>query len=130
MTDNTTLPSAIPMLRQVVEYADIEHDRKEYFAGLLTDGRFSQMSYQDAAELLEIMTKAQDKLEKSVLDTNDPDMINELTDMKKFVNETLYEAEMSALQAGAGEIDLANSDEAEKALNPQYLLDKFAGLVE
>lgn len=128
MTDQDTLPSAVGMLREVVDHSDLDHDRKNYFLGFLTETRFSEMTYDDAAELLKVMDKSLNKLEQEVLNTNDPDRINELTALKEFVNQSLYDAEMAALQSAAPGVDLLATEETSR--DPQSLLDMLAGLAE
>ena len=127
---NDNLTSVVPLLRQAIEYSDIESSKKDKLLTKLSDGRINTMTYDDAAELLDAMNNAQAKLDRSILDTNDPDLISELTDMKRYINEMLFEAEMSALQAGAGDVDLVSQSQGPTKYNPKYLLDKLAGLAE
>lgn len=127
---NDQLPSIIPFIRQLIEYANLPEDQQNRLLAKLSDGRIEALTYDEAAELLSAMDAAQNKVEKAILDTNDPDQISELTRMKKYLNELLFEAEKSALQNAAGNVDLESTDIQDRKYDPQYLLDRLAGLAE
>ena len=127
---NDQLPSIIPFIRQLVEYANLPEDQENRLLTKLSDGRIDTLTYDEGVELLSVMDVAQNKVETAILDTNDPDQISELTRMKKYLNELLFEAEKSALQNAAGDVDLESVDIQDHKYDPKYLLDRLAGIVE
>lgn len=121
--------SFIDAFRQLVQYAELDQARKEYFLNLLTDARYSSMTPEEAIELISIAEKTQDQLEQTIIDSNDPEMINGLTELKEFTYSLLNEAEEKGYRLVLGDqaVDTSNPDSQKSG---QWLLDKFAGLTQ
>lgn len=122
--------SFIDAFRQLVQYAELDQARKEYFLNLLTDARYGSMTPEDATELIGIAEKTQDQLEQKIIDSNDPEMINGLTELKEFTYSLLNEAEEKGYRLVLGDQPSSNTNQAVTQKSGQWLLDKFAGLAE
>ena len=117
--------SFIDAFRQLVQYAELDQAKKEYFLNLLTDARYSSMTPEDATELIGIVEKTQDQLEQKIIDSNDPEVINGLTELKSFTYTLLNEAEEKGYRLFLGGTVGESSGDNKTG---QWLLDKFAGI--
>lgn len=117
--------SFVDAFRQLVQYAELEQPRKEYFLNLLTDARYSSMTPEDTTELMVIAEKTQDQLEQKIIDSNDPELINGLTELKEFTYTLLNEAEEKGYRLFLGGTSTKEPDQDKSG---QWLLDKFAGI--
>lgn len=129
---NDNLPSIVSVLHQIVDSSEANDETKNRLLSKLTEGRFNTLTQDEAIEVLTIMDQIQAKIEKDILATNDPDQIQELTVMKTFIDEMLFDAEAQALQEIAGDqVNLGEEVQSSpKKYSPQYLLDRLAGLSE
>ena len=121
--------SFIEAFRQLVQFAQIDESRKQYFLSLLTESRYNSMTADDSAELIQIAETAQDQLEQKIIDSSDPEMIDALTDLKEFTYSLLNEAEEKGYRLVLGDQAVGVSNAA-KEQSAKWLLDKFAGLTE
>lgn len=121
--------SFIDAFRQLIQFAELDESRKEYFLALLTDARYGTMTVDEAAELMEIVAKTQDQIERRIIDSNDPEMINGLTQLKEFTYSLMNEAEEKGYRMVLGDKAMDTSDNDQQKPG-QWLLDKFAGLLD
>ena len=121
--------SFIEAFRQLVQFAQIDESRKQYFLSLLTESRYNSMTADDSAELIQIAETAQDQLEQKIIDSSDPEMIDALTDLKEFTYSLLNEAEEKGYRLVLGD-QVVGVSNAAKEQSAKWLLDKFAGLTE
>jgi len=129
--NNISKEALFEMMRQLVYYTDLSQDRKDYFMDLLVPEKYDQMTPEDAGELMTALPKAQEKLEKIIVDSKDPESIYALANLKSFTNDLMNEAEEKALQ---DVLDIAEggSDTMPANISPKdrgrWLLNKLAGL--
>lgn len=122
--------SFIDAFRQLVQFANIDQTRKEYFLNLLTEARYNTMTNEEAEELVNIAANTQEELEQKIIDSNDPEMINDLTELKEFTYSILNEAEEKGYRLILGDQASSNTNQAVTQKSGKWLLDKFAGLAE
>ena len=134
MDDQDKSPSReefLSNLRKLVTYTSLEDARKQYYYTLLTEARFDQMTEEESAELLTVLSEAQDKMEEMVFDNGDPEQIYALAEAKKFANDLLNEAEEKVLQQVLSLGGDTNTETTTQSKNKgSWLLDKLAGLAE
>lgn len=121
--------SYFEIIRQLVAYSSLTDDRKEYFYKLVTEARFDQMSEEEAEELMKVLPEAQEKLEKMVIESEDPEKIRNLAAIKDFTSEILNQSEEEILKQvldAAG--DKTEIDEVPAKSKGSWLLSKLAGL--
>lgn len=116
-------------LRDLVRYAPIDMEKKEKYIGLLTPARFGQIGVSESVELMEILRNSADKLEKEIINSNDPAQINDLVEMKQFLYDTFSEAELESVGDGASLETLDSGGLAEMIPgDASSLLDRYAGV--
>lgn len=119
------------LLREVIRHSSMPSDRLDYFSDLLTEENYINVKPEEAVELSKYLAEASNNLDSEVLDSRDPEMIYNLTDLKDFANELMNEAEENALNLvleGNDQTQTVQEQSSTKGGN--WLLDKFAGLIK
>lgn len=121
------------LLRDALSQSSAPPEKLSRFMDLLTEDNYSSVSSEDAAEISSYLEEASSNMEKEILDSGDIGKINNLTELKKFTNDLLNEAEKSALDFVINNSNSSSNDmqaSAPKQSNGLWLLDKFAGLID
>ena len=129
--NNLSKEGFLENLQELVFYTDLPQDRKDYFADILTPEKIDSITPDDAGELMMALPKAQQVLEKMVVDSKDPEKIYALAELKSFTTDLMDGSEEEVLQEVLA-ITGGGNDTMPANISPQdrgeWLLNKLAGV--
>lgn len=113
-------------LRLLVGRAEIEESDRERYLSLLTEARFATIELDDLSKIAQVIETEKAEIEREIAESADPDMINEMSDLVEALDKIDYDAAVQALKDGG----VSTDDAGLLKKSGQWLLDKFAGLVQ
>ncbi|MBU2543402.1 hypothetical protein KJ707_02475 [Patescibacteria group bacterium] len=111
-------------LRLLVGRAELEDSERERMLALLTEGQFGTIELDELNKIASIVESEKANLEREILESSDPDLINEMSDTVEALEQIEYDSATKTFE----ELSASDNLNSAKNISGQSLLDKFAGI--
>ncbi|MBU1967240.1 hypothetical protein KKH50_03050 [Patescibacteria group bacterium] len=111
-------------LRLLVGRAELEDSERERMLALLTEGQFGTIELDELNKIASIVESEKANLEREILESSDPDLINEMSDTVEALEQIEYDSATKTFE----ELSASDNLNSVKNISGQSLLDKFAGI--
>ncbi|MBU0576436.1 hypothetical protein KJ654_02125 [Patescibacteria group bacterium] len=111
-------------LRLLVGRAELEDSERERMLALLTEGQFGTIELDELNKIASIVESEKANLEREILESSNPDLINEMSDTVEALEQIEYDSATKTFE----ELSASDNLNSAKNISGQSLLDKFAGI--